>query len=296
MAGRWLDLVDPTREELLHALPVSVDPDVVEQLLEKPAQRPHPILEGHGQYVFGVLVAMSPVPEEDRMESREVDFVATTEKLVTVRKTPPGGEAWRPDCLEAAGEASVGELVFRLFDDVADSFLEVVDAADAEIDELEDHIEDWPSARVRRRISGLRHDLIHARRTVGATRAKVRRITDKRLDIADEGLFPEKVERLFSDTYETLFRAGEELDMARDLLASSRDYHQSLIAENQNEVVKKLTVIASALLLPTLIVGFYGQNFLREFDAFYWSIGVSVGLIVASTLAQLAIFRWRRWI
>src|SRR5262245_733826 len=99
MSDRWIDLVDPTREELLHALPAAVDPDVVEQLLEKPVDRPRPLLEGHGPYVFGVLVAMSPVPEEDRVESREVDFVATTDKLVTVRKTPAGGEAWRPECL-----------------------------------------------------------------------------------------------------------------------------------------------------------------------------------------------------
>jgi magnesium transporter len=186
--------------------------------------------------------------------------------------------------------------VFRLTDDVANSFLEVVDYADAEIDELEDHIENWPSARVRRRISSLRHELIHARRTVGATRAKVRRITDKRLDIDNEQLFPDDVERLFSDAYETLFRAGEELDVARDLLASSRDYHQSLVAENQNEIVKKLTVIASVLLLPTLIVGFYGQNFVPNFNDFYWTIGVSVGLIIASTVAQLAVYRLRRWI
>ena len=55
-------------------------------------------------------------------------------------------------------------------------------------------------------------------------------------------------------------------------------------------------MIASALLLPTLIVGFYGQNFLHSFNDFYWSIGVSVGLIVASTIAQLAVFRWRHWI
>ena len=296
MAVRWLDLVDPTREQLVDALEVHVASEVLEMLLAAPVERPRPHLEGHGEYVFGVLVAMSPVPEEDRIESREVGFVATTERLLTVRKTPPVGEAWAPECLEVAGDISVGELVFRLVDDVADSFLDVVDAADAEIDELEDHIDDWPSARVRRRISSLRHDLIHARRTVGATRAKVRRIMDKRLDIANEELFPEKVERFFADTYETLFRAGEELDMARDLLASSRDYHQSLIAENQNEVVKKLTVIASALLLPTLIVGFYGQNFLHSFNDFYWSIGVSVGLIVASTIAQLAVFRWRHWI
>ena len=294
--SRWIDLVDPSREELLDALEVEVAPQVADALLAEPVERPRPRLEGHGDYVFGILVAMAPAPDADRIDSREVGFVASEKRLVTVRKTPRRGDAWEAECLEAARDASVGELVFRLTDDVANSFLEVVDYADAEIDELEDHIETWPSARVRRRISSLRHDLIHARRTVGATRAKVRRITDRRLDLEGEKLFPEDVERMFSDTYETLFRAGEELDVARDLLASSRDYHQSLIAESQNEIVKKLTVIASVLLLPTLIVGFYGQNFVPQFNDFYWSIAFSVGLIVASTFAQLAIFRWRRWI
>ena len=68
------------------------------------------------------------------------------------------------------------------------------------------------------------------------------------------------------------------------------------IAENQNEVGKKLTVIASLVLVPSLIVGYYGQNFGSAFDEVYWSIAVSTGLIAASTLAQLALFRWRRWI
>jgi len=296
MSGRWLDLVDPTRDELADALSIEVDSEVWETLLADAVTQPRPRLHGYPEYVFGVLVAMLPVPDEDRIESREIDFVATTERLVTVRKTPPRGEPWDPSCLEVTKDAPVGELVFRLMDDVAQSFLEVVDTSDGEVDELEDHIDQWPSALVRRRISGLRHDLIHARRTVGAMRAGVRRVTDKRLDIGDESLFPEEIERRFSDTYETLFRAGEELDVARDLLASSRDYHQSLIAENQNEIVKKLTVIASVLLLPTLIVGFYGQNFQSVFDDFYWTLGVSLLLIVASTLVQLALFRWRRWI
>jgi magnesium transporter len=292
----WLDLVDPEQAELLEALPVEVDPDVLERCVAPAPERPLPWLDGYGRYVFGVMTAMAPDPDDDRIESLEVDFVATRERLVVIRKTSPHGKIWQPDCLEAAEEASAGELVHRLVDDVAESYLGVVDFADSEIDELEDHIDDWPSSRVRRRISDLRHDLIHARRTVGATRAKVRRITDKRLDIADEGLFPEDVERMFSDTYETLFRAGEELDVARDLLASSRDYHQALIAENQNEIVKKLTVIASVLLLPTLIVGFYGQNFESAFDDVYWTVGVSTLLIVGTTVVQLAAFRWRRWI
>jgi magnesium transporter len=294
-----VDLVDPTREEVVSSLPSRVDPEVVEILVspQGEGERLRPILESHGAYVFGILVDALPIPQEDRIVYREVDVVAMPGLLVTVRKSPPDGPPWEAAPLQVGGgEETTGELLHRLVDDVAESFLDVVDAVDGEIDELEEHLDDWTSDRVRWRVAGLRQDLLHARRTVSATRAAVRRVVDRRLDAGDEELFPEAVERLFADTYETLVRTGEELDVARDLLASSRDYHQAKIAESQNEIVKTLTVIASLVLVPTLIVGFYGQNFQSAFDEAYWSIGMSTGLIAVTTLAQLAIYRWRRWI
>jgi len=88
----------------------------------------------------------------------------------------------------------------------------------------------------------------------------------------------------------------EELDIARDLVAGVREHHQSRIAEMQGAITKTLTVIASLVLVPSLIVGFYGQNFAEAVRDPYWSIGVSCALILASTVLQLALFRWRRWI
>lgn len=299
MPARWIDLLDPTSEEVLAALPAGVDPDVVDALTAPPGdEHTRPLLESHGSYVVGVFLDGQPLPEEDRIVYREVDVVATPQLVVTVRKTPTSGTPWDPHPLEiaAARHAEVGELLYRLVDDVAASYLDVVVAVDAQIDELEDHLDDWPSDTVRRRVSTLRHDLLHARRTVGATRAAVRRIVDKRLDIGDEQLFPETVERMVANTYETLIGAGEELEVARDLLSSVRDYHQSVIAERQNDIIKTLTVIASLVFVPTLIVGFYGQNFVPVFDEDYWTLTFSTGLILMSTLVQLALFRWRRWI
>jgi magnesium transporter len=149
---------------------------------------------------------------------------------------------------------------------------------------------------VRRRLAELRHELLHGRRTVAATRAAVRRVLDGRIEIGELALFPPEVERLFADTYETLVRVTEELDIARDLLAGVRDHNQSRVVESQGEVAKKLTVIASLVLVPSFIVGFYGQNFESAFDDPHWSLGFSTGLIVVSTLVQLALYRWRRWI
>jgi Mg2+ and Co2+ transporter CorA len=300
VAARWTDLVDPTREEVLGALPVHVDPDVVEALVAHAREggEPRPLLESHGAYVFGILIAAHPLPDEDHVLYQEVDLVATPQLLVTVRKSVPVVGPFEPPSLHPSSdlEVPVGKLVHRLFDDVADTYLVSVDSVYAEIEELEDALDAWRPSLVRERITTLRHELLRSRRNVSGTRGAIRRILDGRVEVGDHALFPGDVELLFAETAETLVRVTEELDIARDLLAGVRDHHQSKIAETQGDVVKKLTVIASLVLVPSLIVGFYGQNFAEVFDDGHWRLGVSVGLIVASTIAQLVLYRWRRWI
>ena len=75
-----------------------------------------------------------------------------------------------------------------------------------------------------------------------------------------------------------------------------RDYLQAKIANDQNEVMKWLTAIASLLLLPTFIVGLYGQNF-REIPELHWGFGYawSWGLIVVTTIGQLWFYRRKGW-
>jgi Mg2+ and Co2+ transporter CorA len=296
---RVADLVDPTREEVLAALPVQVDPEVVEFLITPPggARAPRPVVEAHGAYVFGVLMAAHPLPEENRIVYQEVDFVATPTLLVTVRKTPTdrGVPAYLPPP-PLEGVTSGGALVHNLVDDVAESYLSSIDEIYGEIEELEDAIDSASPSMVRDRISSFRHELLDARRMMSATRAGVRRIVDGRIEVGDHALFPPEIELRFADTYETLVRVIEELDIARELLAGVRDHHQSKIAEGQGDIAKKLTVVASLVLVPSLIVGFYGQNFGPAFDEGYWQLSVSMGLIVGSTIAQLVLYRWRRWI
>ena len=192
-------------------------------------------------------------------------------------------------------------VAYHLINDVAERYLDLVDDVDGEIDELEENVNTWPSGQIRRRLSEVRHDLLRIRRTLAPTRDAVRGIVDGRVDI-DGGLlrrevFSDDVERAFAGVLDKLLRATESLEYARDLLAAVRDYHANEIAHEQNEVIKRLTVIASLLLLPTLIVGVYGQNF-DHMPELHWRLGYlfSWALIVASTVGQLVFFRWRKWI
>ena len=302
--AEWIDLLDPTEDELRAALPCEVHDRALELLL-RPARHddePRPRIEGHDHYVFGVFLVPICVREEDRVFYQEIDLIATRERLVTVRKTPERGypfdAAPAQESVRQDGDTRSGVMAYRLIDLIAEYFLDLVDALDDEIDELEEGIESWPSSQVRGRISQLRHDLLHVRRTVAPTRDAVRRIVDRRIDVGEgPEVLPRDVELDFADAYDKLLRAVDGLDLSRDLLASARDYQQAKIANDQNEVTKRLTVIASLLLVPTFIVGLYGQNF-RHIPELAWSFGYwwSWGLIGATTLLQLALFRWLGWV
>jgi len=300
VAVHWTDLVDPSREDILHAVAARVDPEAIE-LLAEPAgdgRAVRPLLEGHGSYVLAVLAHPVTRAGAADVEYLELDVIATRTAVVTVRKTGHRGGLAPVDGIAARvdADASCGGVFHGAVDDAADAFLGLVDGMYEAIDDLEGDVEHLPGPEVRRRIAVLRNELLLARRAASATRGVARRIVDGRVDVGRSELFPPEVEARFINTYETLVRVTEELDVARDLLGGLRDYYQAKIAEQQNEVAKKLTVIASLVLVPSFIVGFYGQNFAGEFRAWYWGIGVSVGLIVTTTLVQVALFRWRRWI
>jgi len=110
-------------------------------------------------------------------------------------------------------------------------------------------------------------------------------------------LFLDEISELSSKLQGKLLRALDGLELSRDLLASVRDFHQSKIANDQNEVMKVLTVIASLLLLPTFIVGVYGQNFVNIPELHWqWGYGYVWGVIVATTIAQLWFFKSKDWI
>ena len=103
----------------------------------------------------------------------------------------------------------------------------------------------------------------------------------------------------FGTAYDKVLRGSEGLDYARDLLASVRDYYLAKVANDQNEVMKRLTAIASLLLVPTFIVGLYGMNFrhIPEITRFgEWGYPWVWFLILLSTVLQLWYFRRKRWL
>ena len=310
MAGTaWIDLLDPDEEELRKHVPDDIRPDAMQELLRpaSPEGDLRPSIKSHDSYIFAMALVAVAVPKENRVFYQEVDFVLTRHKIITVRKTPGAEPPFDPSnvrelCDVHRDELPPGIIAYHLVDEIAEAYLDLLDDIDEEIDELEEHVDQWGPETTRKRISDLRHDLLHIRRTLAPTRDAVREIVDGRVDLEGRTpftreAFPKEVERLFATTYDKLLRATEGIEYARDLLSAVRDYQQARVAIDQNEVMKKLTAIASIILLPTFIVGVYGQNF-DHMPELHWRLGYafSWSAILVSTILQLIYFRRKRWI
>lgn len=303
-AGMVVDLLDPDHDALARHLPKPVHDAALARILTPAVEGrdPRPRLDSHGDYLFGVLVVPIPTGHDHEVSYEEIDVVVALDRLVVVRKTPPGGSPYDLGrVLEVCRRdgTTAGKALWVLFDDIAESYLDLIDDINTEIDELEDEVDAMLPRELSERLSTLRHDVIHLRRTLAPTRDAAHSILDGRLDIVgDDGteLFSREVELHFGDAYDKLLRAVDGLDLSRDLVAGVRDYHQAKVANDQNEVMKRLTIVSSLLLPPTFIVGLYGQNFVN-LPELEWRLGYafSWALIAGSTVGQLIYFRRRGW-
>jgi magnesium transporter len=299
----WIDLLDPSEAELREKAPRELEEPALQLLLRPHVHddEPRPTMQSHGDYVFGVFLTAVYVESRQEIFYPEVDLVITHETILTVRKTPvehcpPFDVSGVKGAVKEDDEP--GMIAYRIVDEIAEQYLDLIDKLDEKIDDLEDLVDSQSAQETRARISELRHGLLRIRRTLSPMRDAVRRVVDDVVEVSEgEEVFPQPVEIAFNSAYDKFLRATDGLDLARDLLGGVRDYSQAKVANDQNEVMKRLTVVASLLLLPTFIVGLYGQNFVHIPELhWHWGYWFSWGLIVGTTILQLAYFRWKRWI
>ena len=106
-------------------------------------------------------------------------------------------------------------------------------------------------------------------------------------------------ERYYRDVYDHLIRISDLVDSYRDLLTGAMDVYLSTVSNRLNEVMKRLTIVATIFMPLTWIVGFFGMNFAWMVRAVNgWVPFVLLGVVtqVVAVAVMLVLFRRRRWI
>ncbi|MDT5094869.1 MAG: magnesium transporter [Mycobacterium sp.] len=252
-------------------------------------------VEIEDDYLVGIFLVPVLDAEADAIWMRKVGLLATREAVLTVDAPPDGRPPLTFDeikrRLRSSANRSPGVLVYLLVDQIAWAFTELVEGFGAEINEIEDALDDSHPHRAsdaedfRKRLQAFRSDLHDVRSSLLPTKQAVHNIVCGQ-DLTGAELFPHDVEELLRDTDDRLQYVAEALDVVRDEISGLRDYLQARIGNEQNEIMKALTIVAALVLIPTFVVGFYGQNFedfpgIHDGPAPFWIVCSLMVLIVS---------------
>jgi magnesium transporter len=99
------------------------------------------------------------------------------------------------------------------------------------------------------------------------------------------------------DVYDRLARVNDLLDSFRDEITSLLDLQVAMTSNRLNEVIKRLTVVATIGLPLTVVTSYYGMNF-DSFREYHWRYGTLyvLGLLALTALATYGWIRFKRWL
>jgi magnesium transporter len=112
----------------------------------------------------------------------------------------------------------------------------------------------------------------------------------------DRYRIPEPLQTYLQDVADHLTRADARVSELRDALSQILNVNGTLVAQRQNEDMKKISGWAAILFAPTLIAAVYGMNF-DNMPELHWAFGypVAVAAMVAFALTLYLVFKRKRW-
>ena len=251
----------------------------------------HPRLTDYGDYIYLVfhgLKSTAPVKTE------EIDAFLGPRFLVTYHTGSCGAvEAARQRCLEVGALMDRGpdRVLAEILDDIADSYLAVMETFDAGLDDIEDRLFQHSNRPALREIFGMKKDILHMRRVVGPQREVLHRLARGEFKVISKG---ESI--LFRDIFDRIYRVSEMLESFRDVLSGAMEVYLTVVSNRTNEIVKVLTVFSILLMSTSLLAGIYGMNIDLPFQKHPYAFWIVSGLGTSISVALLLFFRRRRWL
>ena len=269
----WADVSDPTSrdfEELAEEFgfhPLSIED------CRNAHQRPK--VEEYPGYYFMVLYEAELVGEDDDLELRELNIFLGTNYLVTVHSRPiraieTARRLWGE--WTDRSEHGAGLLAYLLTDAIVDDYMPLLDVLSDRMDDLEDKIFGDFQPDAIQEIFRIKKQLLFLRRTVAPLRDVFNTMLRR-----EQPIFPRETHVYFQDVFDHIIRVADTIDTLRDMLSSTMDAYLSIQGNRMNQIMKRLTSVATVLMSVTLVAGIYGMNF-DYMPELHWRFGYVLAL------------------
>lgn len=253
----WLSLIDPTPAEMsLVAQQFSFDPLLVD---DSTSHQQRAKLEETTQGLFLLLKVLEWVDDTSDVETGQVACFLAENYVVSIRH----GHGRDADLVarrldEHRDLARVGPMavLWAILDLAVDQYLEVGDAIQSDVEEIEQQVFSARPADAATRIYRLNRENIEMRRAVRPLVPEAMRLAR-----GEDRSIPEPLRPYFRDIGDHILRANDLVDGFDSVLMTMLMASTARQDLQQNADMRKISAWAAIIAVPTAIAGIYGMNF-----------------------------------
>lgn len=290
----WVDMIDPSDKDirdLQNVVPIDIDD--LRLITQRNVRSTAYDKEG-----YSVIVFRTPVIDKKIKTDSVAVIVTKKNNIITVRnkKEIPAldniARYIKEKRMEIFNNPSV--FVYHILKEITSDFFETSEDLVGDVEEAEEDIMRRPGSFNIRSVFKLKRALIYFHKALLANREAAMHI-DK-LKYIDN-----KQREDFRDLYHEILQLIDVNETQKDILAGVLEIYLSSQSNQLNIIMKRLTIMASFVLLPTLIAGIYGMNFqyIPEIHSSWGQINgyyIALGLMALSILGMYIFFKREKWL
>ncbi|QNE18413.1 magnesium and cobalt transport protein CorA [Kribbella qitaiheensis] len=295
----WIGLFQPNEQQLaVIGSEFGLHPLALEDATEA-HQRPK--LERYDDTLFAVLKTVRYVPHgtltatSEVVETGEVMIFCGPGFVITVRHGDHGELKGLRQHLEKEPKrlaAGPGGVLHAITDHVVDSYLEVADAVQADIDVIETEMFSPRGWRNIERVYQLKREVLELKRAVAPLTGPMRALSTGR-----HPLIADETRNYFRDVDDHLLRVKEQVISFDELLSSILQAGLAQVQVAENEDMRRISAWVAILAVPTMIAGIYGMNFdyipgLNSPSGYF----VCLAVMGAACALLYGLFKRNRWL
>ena len=290
----WLDFDGPTAEdaEMLRRV-FGLHPLAVDSCLDWEAQVPR--VDDYDDHIFIVARGIDYTIDTRILSTTEMDIFLGRNFVVSVH----AGFLYNIESVVTLVERDglplrrgSTFLAYMLLDALVLNLIPGVNGLEEWVDDIEDSVIERPDPSALEAILDLKRSSFQLRRAIAPQRDMLNRLSRAEFAHVTGDALP-----YYRDIYETILRIEGQNENLRDRADTTLSVYLSLVANQQNDLMRVLAVVATVFMPLGLIAGIYGMNFeyIPELG-FRWGYFVVLGVMVTAIAGVLWIFWARRWI
>lgn len=290
----WVDLENPTVEDIASIIKeYGIHPTWANELLN-PSERAK--TETQQNAFYAVLHYPDHPGHMAEVKELEVDYIVSEKLLITAHYAPVDtfiefAKNFQVDsALDRARVETGAELFLELNNQLYRGLREELEPLRKHTKKIELEIFQGNEFRMVQEISHLGRRILDYKQSM-----RSHRIILKSLELQASKLFPHTLveeDKIFRE----YLRVESALDNINDLLRELRETNDSLLTAKNNEVMKKLTLMAFITFPLTLIVTVFGLHNAPSLFASHQGFWIIIAILASLSFSMAVYFKYKKWI